>query len=78
MDSRILVDEIGYLPNDLKRAVYRGEGKPEFSVISVATGEEVYHGVAGMEIKCVAADEPNRVLAFDDLKEEGEYYMPKV
>ncbi|MBQ1488447.1 MAG: glycoside hydrolase family 9 protein, partial [Lachnospiraceae bacterium] len=75
MDSRILVDEIGYLPNDLKRAVYRGEGKPEFSVISVATGEEVYHGVAGMEIKCAAADETNRVLAFDDLKEEGEYYI---
>lgn len=75
MDSRILVDEIGYLPNDLKRAVYRGEGKPEFSVISVATGEEVYHGVAGMEIKCAAADETNRVLSFDDLKEEGEYYI---
>ena len=39
MSQNILVDEIGYLPSEPKRAIYRGEGTPEFSVINKATGE---------------------------------------
>ena len=75
MSQNILLNEIGYLPNDPKRAVYRGEGKPDFEVISQKTGEVVYHGMAGWEVKCKAAGESNRVLAFDELTEEGEYYL---
>ena len=47
MGQNILVDEIGYLPMDPKRAVYRGEETLQFSVIDKKTGEEVYGGVTG-------------------------------
>ncbi len=75
MSQNILVNEIGYLPNDPKRAVYRGEGEVEFAVISKSTGEEVLHGKSEREIDCAAAGEKNRVLNFDAVTEEGEYLI---
>ena len=75
MNQIILVDEIGYLPNDPKRAVYRGENETEFSIISASDGREVYHGVSGREYVTAAADEKNRILNFDAVTEEGEYYI---
>ena len=75
MSQIILVDEIGYLPKDPKRAIYRGEGETEFSVISAADGREVYHGVSGREYSTSAAAEKNRILNFDAVTEEGEYYI---
>ena len=75
MSQNILVDEIGYLPKDPKRAIYRGEGEVSFQVISKESGKEVFSGVSGWEIVCSAADEKNRVLNFDALTEEGEYFI---
>ena len=75
MSQNILVDEIGYLPKDPKRAIYRGEGETEFSVISVSDGKEVYHGVSGREYSTDAAGEKNRILNFDAVTEVGEYYI---
>ncbi|MCR4814354.1 MAG: glycoside hydrolase family 9 protein [Lachnospiraceae bacterium] len=75
MSQNILVNEIGYLPMDPKRAVYRGEGTMEFSVIDRKTGEKVYEGVTGREIICSAAEEKNRIISFDGVVEEGEYII---
>jgi len=75
MSQNILVDEIGYLPKDPKRALYRGEGEVSFQVISKESGKEVFSGVSGWEIICTAADEKNRVLNFDAVTEEGEYFI---
>lgn len=75
MGQNILVDEIGYLPSEPKRAIYRGEGTPEFSVINKATGEVVFTGTPGRAIVCNAAGEKDRVLNFDDVRKTGEYYI---
>ena len=75
MNQTILVDEIGYLPDDCKRAVYRGEGDVEFSVIELNSGREVFHGKSGFAKVCNAAGETDCVLAFDEVKAEGEYYI---
>ena len=46
MNQTILVNEIGYRPEDPKRAVYRGESDAEFSVVECAGGKEVFRGKA--------------------------------
>ncbi len=75
MNQTILVNEIGYRPEDPKRAVYRGESDAEFSVVECAGGKEVFRGKADFARECKAAGETDRVLAFDDVKAEGEYYI---
>ena len=73
MSQTILVNEIGYLPGDPKRAIYRGEGETEFSVIEKNSGNVVFRGKSDYCKETKAAGETDRVLAFDEVKEEGEY-----
>ena len=75
MSQLILLDEIGYCPGDPKRAIYRGEGTPEFTVVKKSDGSVVFRGTAGRELESNAAGEKVRVLNFDEVTEQGEYIL---
>lgn len=73
-EKNIILNQLGYLPNDIKRVVFRGEEVGEkFNVILVATDEVVYTGKIGNKIYSPAADETNYVGDFSVVTKEGIY-----
>lgn len=71
----IRTDRMGYLPESMKTAVFRGKKLPEsFQVIAKDSGECVYEGDVRM-----GGNEEDGILTgygtFTELKEEGSYYI---
>lgn len=73
-EKNVILNQLGYLPNDIKKVVFRGEkvGK-KFSVISINTNEIVYTGEVGNKIYSPAADETNYIGDFSEVTKEGVY-----
>lgn len=71
----IRTDRLGYLPESVKTAVFRGKKLPEsFQVIAKDSGECVYEG----DVR-IGGSESDGILTgygtFTELKEEGSYYI---
>lgn len=72
--ENIIINQLGYLPDDAKQVVFRGEALDEnFEVVKAGSNEVVYEGKIGEGINNVAADEKIFVGDFSELKEEGTY-----
>lgn len=70
----ININQIGYLPNDMKTAVFRGDTRDEeFSVVDVATNETVYTGKVGEAKSNTTAGETNYYGDFTELDTPGTY-----
>lgn len=75
VEAHIEIDQLGYLPEQKKMAIFRGENLDnEFRVVSASTGETVFTG----EIKAKNVSGTKSAYSygdFSDLKQEGEYYI---
>lgn len=72
----IMVDQVGYLTDGEKTAVFKGSKLPEdFEVIHVDTGEVVYNGTIRESQKTKAGDELVGYGDFTELTGEGTYYI---
>ncbi|MBE5880928.1 MAG: glycosyl hydrolase family 9 [Lachnospiraceae bacterium] len=70
----INVSQVGYLPEQSKKAVFRGDSiGTEFEVIDVASGESVFTGTITGEGKNTSSQENCAVGDFSALKTEGTY-----
>lgn len=68
----ILVDQLGYLTNSKKVAIFRGETLPtEFSVVNADTGEVVYTGIVEQDITNRGTSQGD----FTEVTVEGNYYL---
>ncbi|MBR5370737.1 MAG: glycoside hydrolase family 9 protein [Oscillospiraceae bacterium] len=74
--SPILTNQVGYRPNDAKKAVVRGDGgTDEFKVVNAKNDEVVLTGTLGEEITNSGAKETDRIADFSKLTDAGEYYI---
>lgn len=75
VEAHIEIDQLGYLPNQKKTAIFRGENlSDEFRVVSADTMETVYTGT--IESKSVRnSDEEFFYGDFTAFSTEGEYYI---
>lgn len=72
--ENIMINQLGYLPNDAKQVVFRGDTLDEsFEVVKADTNEVVFEGSIGEGKKNLAADEEIFVGDFSELKDEGTY-----
>ncbi len=72
----ILVNEMGYLSDSKKIAVFRGENIPDtFQVINAETGEAVFEGEIEDRGYNTYTDEYNSYGIFSELKQSGNYYV---
>lgn len=69
------VNTVGYLPDGIKRATYRG-GTGKFQIVRVADEEVVYEGVASELISSAETAESDlRVADFSEFAEMGEFRL---
>lgn len=72
----ILVNQLGYLPEGKKMAVFRGDNIPEsFDIIDEQTGEAVYSGRIEDKGYNEIIGEYNGYGTFDDFSLKGSYYI---
>lgn len=72
----ISVDQIGYLPEEKKIAIFRGEDiGTEFSVVDAVSGETVFDGKITGSVENTAADETNSYGDFTSLTTAGTYFI---
>ena len=72
----INVNQVGYLPNAEKIAVFRGKMKDkEFQVVNAETKKEVYKGKISKSFKNETSDETNWYGDFSKVTESGKYYV---
>ncbi len=72
----IVIDQVGYLPESEKIAVFRTvTDETEFSVHNAATDEVVYTGALYGERNNSSADEIDFYGDFSDVTEPGDYYI---
>ncbi len=72
----ILVNELGYLPNREKVAVFRGENLPEtFQVIDAESGQAVWEGEIENRGYNPETGEHNSYGTFTELNSPGTYYV---
>ncbi len=72
----ILVNELGYLPNREKMAVFRGENLPEtFQIIDAMSGQAVWEGKIEDQGYNTDTGEHNSYGTFTELKSPGTYYV---
>lgn len=75
-ESDILVDQVGYIPDSEKIAMFRNiTNETEFSVISADTGETVFTGKLYGETDNSWADEVDWYGDFSELNAPGKYYI---
>lgn len=73
-EQSIILNQVGYLPNDSKRVVFRGDVKDtNFKVVSVSTGETVYTGTIDGGSYNAGAQETTYIGDFSSVKEAGTY-----
>ena len=72
----ILVNQLGYLTESAKIAVFKGPEVPEsFSVVDAETGNTVFSGVPEDRGYNAGTDEYNSYGTFTALEKEGSYYI---
>ncbi len=73
----VAVNQIGYKPDDEKKAVVKSDrtDEEEFIICDAATNETVYAGKLGEVIHDYGADLDVRRADFSDFKTPGEYYV---
>jgi endoglucanase len=72
----ILVNQLGYLTDNTKMAIFRGENLPDsFDVVYAATGQVIYSGEIGELVYNAAFDEHLSYGFFDDVTQPGLYYL---
>ena len=72
----INLNQVGYLPNSKKIAVFRGDLKDdEFQVINSGTNKVVYTGKISKSFENETADETNWYGDFSKVTEAGKYYV---
>lgn len=70
------IDQIGYLPNEQKLAIFRGDKKDDsFEVVNAETKETVYTGTIQDEVVNRTADETNYYGDFSEVTTPGTYYI---
>jgi len=78
--NKIHINQLGYRPNDLKKAVIAitepsGKDGAAFSIVRPSDKAVVYSGTAGDTIADFASADTVRVADFSSFKEEGEYVV---
>ncbi|MDR2888900.1 MAG: glycoside hydrolase family 9 protein [Lachnospiraceae bacterium] len=72
----ILVNQLGYLPDSEKMAVFRGEELPEtFQIIDAKTGEAVFEGTLEDRGYNTYFEEYNSYGIFTEVTKPGNYYV---
>ncbi len=72
----ILVNEMGYLPDSKKIAVFRGENIPDtFRIVSAETGKVVFEGEVEDRGYNTYTDEYNSYGVFSEVRQSGKYYV---
>ena len=72
--DHVIINQVGYLPNDTKQVVFRGENFDEkFKVVNADTNEVVFEGTVGETKQNVSASENICVGDFSELTAEGNY-----
>jgi endoglucanase len=69
----IHINQLGYRPNDPKKAVLVTTDEPEFRIVRVSDETVVYSGTAGEPVNDSASKDTVRVADFSCLTDEGEY-----
>ena len=74
-EQGIVLNQLGYLPNDSKKVVFRGKDLADktFNVVKAETNEVVYTGEISEGRYNASSDEINYFGDFTDLVEEGTY-----
>lgn len=73
-EQSIILNQVGYLPNDSKRVVFRGDvNDKNFNVVSVETGKTVYTGTIGAGSFNAGAQETTHIGEFSSVTEPGTY-----
>ena len=71
----IRVNQVGYLPEAVKTAVFADLESGSFSVVDAISGETVLEGSLSSPTENPYAGEVDRVADFSELKKEGTYYL---
>lgn len=72
--SEIHIDQLGYRPADVKKAVIPQENA-DFSVVRVSDGAVMFSGSAGDPITDPASEDTVRIAEFSELDQAGEYVI---
>lgn len=72
---QIIADQIGYKPEDLKRAVFRGQVPKTYEVRDSKSNRIVYTGQLSEPIHNESADEIDYIADFTEVKTPGNYYI---
>lgn len=75
MNEQIITSQIGFFPEDKKKAVIRGGQPSKFQVVNVKNNCVVYQGDLSSPIENIAAGEHNYIADFSELIEEGTYVI---
>lgn len=70
---QIIADQIGYKPEDPKKAVFRGDAPKQFTVEELKSGNVVFTGQLSAPIRNERADEMNYIADFTEVKKPGKY-----
>jgi len=70
----IHINQLGYRPNDPKKAVMT-QAETEFQIVRVSDNAVVYSGKAGEPVTDSASADTVRIADFSGFKEEGEYIV---
>ncbi len=75
-EAPIVTNQVGYKPDSVKTAVFRGiTNETDFSVVNADTNEIVYTGQLYGEKRNSSADETNWLGDFSEVTEPGRYYI---
>ena len=75
MKNKIFVNQLGYLTNGYKTAVYAASSGDGFSVCSAESGKAVFKGRLSEAFYDPIAGENVRTATFSELTDEGVYYL---
>ena len=73
--NKVLVNQIGYLPDDKKTVIVTDPTDEHFKVVKADTDETVFVGDYGEATKYYSTNTKIRYGDFSDLKAPGEYYI---
>ena len=75
-ESPILLNQLGYRPNDKKIAVLRQAPRNnEFDIVYANTKQTAYRGTISSAVSNSSAGETDYLLDFSDFKEEGTFFL---
>ena len=72
--KKIHINQLGYRPNDVKKAVIP-QGDSEFRIVCLNNATDVYSGTAGEAVYDDASDDTVRIADFSAVTEKGEYMV---